>query len=595
MPTSKLISDSIGWESYRRLFVSLLMAVVVFIVTLSWLTWRSLVAEKTLALHSEELLFPVFGAAVLREKVDLLVSDARFIKVGFRDFGTHDHLDETMTEFMKSRGVYDQFRLLDASGQEQVRYNFREGDVEKVPPSQLQSKRDRYYFQEGLRLEHNQYYISALDLNVEGGVVERPLKPVLRVVLKAGASSYAPVSIVVLNYLGADLLDALKEVERSEEQTRSVVVDQDGYYVMGEAPSQEWGGSLPDRKAENLRLQKPLTWKAMQETTLRSQCLRNEEGIACFTRFSPTHLPLNRGGDVVFSNQQLYFISFLDADEFAQQVLQEFVPLFGIYCLFGLALLYASWKFARLKALKLRNEAFLQEEMYHKEKLHSLGRMATGMAHEINTPLAHISLSLELIRQRVLPREKLLQTTAKAQESCSRVAAIIDHVRTFGRMDEQVRTAFELPVTFNNALSLIRHRLLNEGVSVQESWPDGLPRVEGNPGQTEQVLLNLLNNALDAMEGESNRFLLVAVTVQPLTTGAAQVEMRLTDNGPGVPKQQQGQLFDPFFTTKELGKGTGLGLSIAYNLMREQGGGVAYEDGERGATFRIWLPASEAT
>ncbi len=253
-----------------------------------------------------------------------------------------------------------------------------------------------------------------------------------------------------------------------------------------------------------------------------------------------------------------------------------------------------------------RLEAELQQnelKLLQSSKLATLGEMATGVAHELNQPLNNIGLlSSRLIRrlgQLTLGKEEVeffSEKLEKVQTQVQRAGKIIDHLRTFGRVRERAFASVDVRASVDGVLVFLAEQLRQHGIEVAVEIPEGLPQVTADEAQLEQVLMNLILNARDALdelpEGPAKRITIAATRGQQ--DGAAAVLVEIRDNGPGMTPEVRERIFDPFFTTKEVGKGTGLGLSISYGLVRDFGGSLEVEsEPQRGATFRIRLREAE--
>jgi PAS domain S-box-containing protein len=231
-----------------------------------------------------------------------------------------------------------------------------------------------------------------------------------------------------------------------------------------------------------------------------------------------------------------------------------------------------------------------QEQLMPAAKLASIGQLATGVAHEINNPLNNIGLFvgnvLDAMKRGELVPEKAIRHLDAALEQTKKATTIIEHLRMFGR---RATTSFE-PVrmehVIRSAVALMEAPFRHGGVElVMELSPDD-PPVMGNAIQLEQVLLNLLTNARDAVEGTPQKSVRVASTVK-----GSHVEVLVSDTGIGIPAELQSRVFDPFFTTKDVGKGTGLGLSISYGNTMDHGGAISVDsEPNEGTTFTITLP-----
>src|SRR5437868_1222819 len=231
-----------------------------------------------------------------------------------------------------------------------------------------------------------------------------------------------------------------------------------------------------------------------------------------------------------------------------------------------------------------------QEQLVQAGKLATLGELTTGVAHELNNPLNNIGLfvgnAVDLIELAVTEKEQIVGELQHAMQQVSKATEIISHLRTFGRAAPVSREPISLREVIERALSLMREQLRLREIEVTIELGPEDPVVVGNAIQLEQVFINLLTNARDAVAESPRKQVRIAAA-----TGGGAVEVTLADSGHGIPPGLERRIFDPFFTTKEVGKGTGLGLSITYGIINEHGGtiSVVSPPGE-GATFLIHLP-----
>jgi len=193
---------------------------------------------------------------------------ADFIDMLNRSGSKHEramHIRNVAAEFLAFvdyKGIYDQLRYLDSSGQEIIRVDFNHGQPQIVPEDRLQNKGSRYYFKQAASLEKDQIYISSFDLNVEHGVIEKPLKPILRFAIPVFDQAGARRGIIILNYLGGHLLNNLEGM-RTKALGHTMVLNTDGYWLKGTNPSDEWGFMFPNRKSRTFQVRYPDEWKSI--------------------------------------------------------------------------------------------------------------------------------------------------------------------------------------------------------------------------------------------------------------------------------------------------------------------------------------------
>jgi C4-dicarboxylate-specific signal transduction histidine kinase len=234
-----------------------------------------------------------------------------------------------------------------------------------------------------------------------------------------------------------------------------------------------------------------------------------------------------------------------------------------------------------------------QEQLVQAGKLATLGELTTGVAHELNNPLNNIGLYVGNVIDRIRLgddiAEPLVADLEKAMEQVRKATEIISHLRTFGRAARVSIEKVDVDDVIERSLLLVHEQLRLRGIEVElELCPDEL-LVVANPIQLEQVFINLLTNARDALTDSRHKTIRIASSRDD-----ERIRIAFSDTGPGIPPELQQRIFDPFFTTKEVGTGTGLGLSITYSILKEYGGEISVESRpQNGATFVIELPFAD--
>ncbi len=236
-----------------------------------------------------------------------------------------------------------------------------------------------------------------------------------------------------------------------------------------------------------------------------------------------------------------------------------------------------------------------QEQLVQAGKLATLGELTTGVAHELNNPLNNIGLFIgnviDLIELGEADPQRMLHELHSAMQQVHKATEIISHLRTFGRAATVSREPVVINQVIQRAISLVHKQLHLRQIEVQLRFPSEDVIVIGNAIQMEQVFINLLTNARDALADVTQKMITITCTVKTDV-----VNIHFCDTGPGIPAGLEQRIFDPFFTTKEVGAGTGLGLSITYGIIKEHQGSIAVEScpGE-GALFIIQLPLKQAS
>jgi signal transduction histidine kinase len=237
-----------------------------------------------------------------------------------------------------------------------------------------------------------------------------------------------------------------------------------------------------------------------------------------------------------------------------------------------------------------------QAQLVQSEKMRSLGQLVAGVAHELNNPIGFVHANLQLLEEYVerlmgaeadparrrRTRDAIEKLLARSQEGAGRVKQIVQDLRTFSRTDQAELTQVSLNDAIQRTLALMEPRTKN-GIAVERDLGD-LPEVRCYSGQLNQVFMNLLMNACDAMDGRGK----ITVRTRPEPGG---VVLEFADDGPGMSPEVRSRIFEPFFTTKPVGKGTGLGLSISHGIVERHGGSMTVDSAPgAGARFTIRLP-----
>lgn len=225
-----------------------------------------------------------------------------------------------------------------------------------------------------------------------------------------------------------------------------------------------------------------------------------------------------------------------------------------------------------------------QKQLLQSEKLAAIGQMAAGIAHELNTPLTYIMGNLELLQTSDAgeAQREMLRSIARGAE---RIKALAHSLLAFSRPSREDPIRLELNGVIERSLELCHYQILKGGVRLDKRLAEGNPRVMGVSNQLEMAFINLVVNAIQAMnEGGQLQ----------VSSGAAGDEVRVsvTDTGPGIPPEIQPSIFEPFFTTKPEGRGTGLGLSTVLMVVERHRGRIDFTSGSGGTSFTITLPAA---
>jgi signal transduction histidine kinase len=249
------------------------------------------------------------------------------------------------------------------------------------------------------------------------------------------------------------------------------------------------------------------------------------------------------------------------------------------------------------EAEQAANQAKIEtlEKLRHTERLATLGRLSAGMAHEIGTPLNVISGRAKLIAGQKLTPEETARSARIIGEQAGRMAAIMRQLLDFSRCGGARKQSLELGGVIRGIIDLLAPTARKQGVELAWQSPDQAVTINADPGQMQQVLLNLAMNGIQAMPSGGKLHFRLEGRLPPQEGDGKSCgpwcRIEVEDQGEGISAEDLPHIFDPFFTTKEVGSGTGLGLSIAYGIIEEHGGRieVASTPGQ-GSRFSVWLP-----
>jgi two-component system, NtrC family, sensor kinase len=275
------------------------------------------------------------------------------------------------------------------------------------------------------------------------------------------------------------------------------------------------------------------------------------------------------------------------------RLMAAFLLLAGLLLIIGGTIITSRLMMKRLIQID-REKAVSEDLAIQSTKMAALGKMAAGIAHEINNPLAVIGEKAGWIKD-LLAEEDIAQSEnfkefeasiRKIEYHVERAKKVTHRLLGFARRMEPIQETVDVNKTLSETIDFLANESRYRSIDIQSDYAPDLPKITSDSSQLQQVFLNILNNAIDAI-GKNGE---VMIKTKHLPKNS-ELSVEITDNGPGIPKEKIAKIFDPFFTTKEVGKGTGLGLSIVFTILEKLGGRimVASEEG-KGTTFTIYLP-----
>lgn len=239
----------------------------------------------------------------------------------------------------------------------------------------------------------------------------------------------------------------------------------------------------------------------------------------------------------------------------------------------------------------------LERQIRRSEKLAAIGQLASGLAHEVGTPLGIIVGQADRLIKKFEEGDPVREGLERIRAQADRITRLVQQLLAFARRKKPEFRPLDLSIPLKAAADLLIPWSWAKGVSLKLDLPEDLPKVQGDSDQLQQVFLNLLLNAFQAI-GSSGGQILVTAQVKSQEPGmkgepkpSRFVEVAVVDTGCGIPPENLGRIFEPFFTTKEVGEGTGLGLAVCHGIVQDHGGWIEVEsEVGKGSTFRVFLP-----
>ncbi len=234
----------------------------------------------------------------------------------------------------------------------------------------------------------------------------------------------------------------------------------------------------------------------------------------------------------------------------------------------------------------------LEQKIYNTEKLASIGTLAAGVAHEINNPLSIILGFADLLKERYRDEAQTYGDLGIIEQHARSAKKTVENLLGFARITEGLEETIDVAFCVNTVVTIVRNTLMTKKINIVMHLPEHLPRVRGDGREFQQVIFNLINNSVAAMQG-GDGILTISASLEN-----GWVSVHVADTGAGIPDKIKPRVFDPFFTTKKVGEGTGLGLSLCYGIMKKYGGKISFSsiskedrpDQPCGTTFTVSLP-----
>jgi len=484
-------------------------------------------------------------------------------------------LEGEYLEMSKAKKTYDQIRYLDEDGMEIVRVDYNEGIPATVKDEDLQNKKDRYYFEDTANLNEGQVFVSPLDLNIEHGEIEQPLKPMIRFGRPIFDTEGNHNGVVIINYLAKNLLDGMEEAYTSEEG-ELLMFNQDGYWLKAINEEDEWGFMYDGKEDKIVENVYPKVWDSIRKN--KTGQLETEEGLFTYVTVYPLSLSHISSTGVqeayeaseykIEGNEYFWVVaSFIPASHLASTATSFLYRILVVDALFLLIIFFITWRLHI--AIKERRRA--ENTVF---KLNDILRIINKiLRHDISGKLSNIRASLEV--------SDLIKKDENVKGAYDNTLGGIDLVNQMRDLEQSVKTDSELK-------KFELKKIIEEVGREQEMNIDINCETDSNDCEVmadeaiKSVFENLVRNA--KIHGGVDR---IDVDIKE---NRNEVMISVKDNGRGVPEDARDNIFEEGFTSGEAGN-TGLGLYITKKTIERYDGSIHFEpNNPKGSIFVIELP-----
>ena len=533
----------------------------------------------------------------------LFIIDQIRLHKPFNPVGTKNILAEDFVSFLTTSGLFDQLRLLDSEGMEAIRANYNGGHPTLVRQKDLQNKADRYYFKKAIGLNRQEIYLSPLDLNMEHGQIEQPIKPTIRLAMPAFNTSGDKIGVMMINALAQSMVDQFERRAKELPISHLYWLNQNGYWFAGEEADSLWGFMYADRHDRTLSVRDPQAWKVI--SSQQEGIVRSGDQTYVFTTITPQDaLARAKSVHATTDAEQWKMVACYSDDEFEALISDNVQRQLLILALTGLSLLLIFLMMLLYHHQRLRDQESREREReisQQHERMKSTGIIAGGIAHEFNNILAGMTGNVFLLK-RAYPDVDKDSHIHSISNQIDRAAKLIRYLLTFARQGFIQLDRVDLSELINDQCRLFK----SDMPAFVEMKLDIKPsiQIEADDEKIQSLIRELLYNAVDAMEGDKSGMITVRLDQidYTFTDGTGQLHsgpfacLRVCDTGIGIEPDQMPYIYDPFYTSKEVGKGLGLGLSAVYGAVKVHHGDIKMtSEPGAGTCFEICLPLQQPT
>lgn len=578
-------------------------------ITFILLTWMYSAEKQTsiLRLKKSELHHLESEAKTIQEIFRAITTDLHFLanlpelqnvdSVQYQ----REHLAKVFSSFSSAKRLYAQVRLLDTSGMEIIRIDRKNGTSLIISEKQLQNKVNRYYFQEAIRLEKHQVYVSPFDLNVEKGIVEKPLNPMIRFAEPIYDKKGNLQGVVVLNYHGAQLINTI--LNNREKHLTTFLVNRDSYFIIGPNPADEWGFMFQERRNKNMQHYYPKAWGAIKESS--EGLILNKKGFFIHKTVYPFSGNIDSSNIQHTNGNNPYYwkiISYLPSEEFKEGRFNRYLKFYGIFFIISLMLSHifvTLFEKNRDAQFKLRASfRLLQDKNSKLQKSNSTkNTFFSIIAHDLKNPIqvvmGYTGMLIENYHNMTI--DEIKEYFKDIESATQKLLQLLENLLNWSRSQTDDipfhPLSQEIQPVIETACQPTHMGMKVKNITLKISIPARLHAfIDKNLIIT--VIRNLVTNAIKfTPEGG-----IIRITAHPLGTDSTIVKVE--DTGVGMSEEECSKLFqvDKKFSKSGTNgeSGTGLGLILSKEFIQRSGGEITVESSEgEGSTFLITLPMHE--
>ncbi len=645
-------------KTLLKQFFSIFLPFVFIVILLSWaIYYFQFIKTQEEVLKAKEINSLAMQKEFIQQTIKSIISDINVIAAEARlqDFlipknqNSASHVKLDFLAFSKYKGIYDQIRVLDETGMEKIRVDLKGNEPFSVPEDQLQFKGNRYYFTDTYLLAKGEIFMSPLDLNIEKGKIEEPLKPMIRFGMPIFDKGNVRQGALIINFLGKKLLDDLLRLSL-DSPGHMMLLNSEGYWLKGIDPKNEWGFMFEARHEKKIQYQYPNVWQEIIKND--NGQLFNEMGLMTFIKIFPLKegIKSSGGSSKAFQKSSTH----LNSDEFFWVIVSHILPkdlhkednkflttlifadvlLLILLGVFSWQLILANFK-RRLaetalkklnqkleeKVKKRTNELFstdtalkkeviehrqvinekrkIESQLRQAQKMEAIGTLAGGIAHDFNNILTPIMGYADIIKMQLDEDNQIFDEINEIISASYRAKDLVQQILTFSRQSEHELRPIRIQWILKEVIKLLRSSIPTT-IEIRQDIESDCSPIMADHTQIHQVIMNLCTNAYHSMR-EKGGVLGVSLSQVNISLEDYHTDLQLTpgkyikfevsDSGHGMSQDLQKKIFEPYFTTKEEGEGTGLGLSVVHGIIKSFKGHISvYSEIKKGTTFHVYLP-----